>query len=45
MISSTISGFKSVDMSPKLERSRLATFLKILRMILPERVLGKPETI
>ena len=45
MISSTTSGFSKVDVSPKLEKSLLATFLKIRLIIFPERVLGKPETI
>ena len=44
LISSTISGFKSVEVSPKLEKSPSAIFRKMRRIILPERVLGKPET-
>ena len=42
IISSTTSGFNKVEVSPKLEVSFSATFLKILLMILPERVLGNP---
>ena len=44
LISSTISGFSNVDVSPKLEKSPSAIFLNILRMILPLRVFGNPLT-
>ena len=40
--SSTTPGSASVDVSPRLEKSSSAIFLKIRRMILPDRVLGKP---
>ncbi len=40
--SSTQSGFKSVEVSPKFEVSFEAIFRRILRMILPDLVLGKP---
>lgn len=43
-ISSTISGFKSVEISPKLAKSPSAIFRRIRLMILPERVLGSPVT-
>ena len=38
------SGFSKVEISPKLEKSPSAILRKILRMILPERVFGNPET-
>jgi len=41
----TISGFNNVEVSPKFEVSFEAIFLKIRRIILPERVLGRPGTI
>ena len=44
LISSTISGFNKVDVSPKLEKSPSAIFRKILRIILPDLVLGNPLT-
>lgn len=44
LISSTISGFKSVVVSPKLEKSPSAIFRKMRRIIFPERVLGNPFT-
>jgi len=40
--SSTTPGSASVDVSPRLEKSSSAIFLKIRRMILPDRVFGKP---
>lgn len=43
-ISSTISGFKSVDVSPKFEKSPSAILRKMRLMIFPERVLGNPDT-
>ena len=45
IISATTSGFNNVEVSPRLEISLLATFLKILRIILPDLVLGNPFTI
>lgn len=44
IISSTTDGSSNVDVSPKLPISPSATFLRILRIILPERVFGKPVT-
>ena len=44
LISSTISGFNNVEISPKLEKSPSAIFLKMRRIIFPERVFGNPET-
>ena len=45
IISFTTSGLRSVDVSPKLVTSLLATFLNIRRIIFPDLVLGNPETI
>ena len=42
IISSTTSGFRSVEVSPKFEKSLLATFLKIRLIIFPDLVLGSP---
>ena len=41
-ISCTTSGFNSVLVSPKLEVSLHAIFLRMRLMIFPERVFGKP---
>ena len=43
--SSTISGLKSVEVSPKVSNSLCAIFRKMRRIILPERVFGSAETI
>ena len=43
IISSTHSGFNKVEISPNLSVSLQAIFLKILRMILPDLVFGKPS--
>ena len=43
-ISSTTNGSSNVEVSPKLVISPSAILRKIRRMILPERVFGKPET-
>ena len=40
--SSTTEGSANVEVSPKLSISLAATLRKILRMILPDRVFGKP---
>ncbi len=45
LISSTTEGSSSVEVSPRASVSPSATLRKILRMILPERVLGSPDTI
>ena len=45
IISFTTSGLRSVEVSPKLVTSLLATFLNIRRIIFPDLVLGNPETI
>ena len=45
IISSTTAGSNRVEVSPKLSVCPSAIFRSILRIILPERVLGKPETI
>ena len=45
MIPSNIVGSKRVEVSPKFESSPSAIFLKIRRIIFPERVLGNPFTI
>ena len=44
LISSTTAGSSKVEVSPKLLVSPSAIFLKIRRIILPERVFGKPDT-
>lgn len=44
IIESTTPGSNNVDVSPKLVVSPSATLRKIRRMILPERVLGRPVT-
>lgn len=44
-MSSTTAGSNRVEVSPKLEVSPSATFLKILRIIFPLLVFGKPFTI
>ena len=44
MMSSTTEGSNNVVVSPKLEVSPSATFLKILRIIFPDLVLGNPLT-
>ena len=44
IIESTTPGSNNVDVSPKLPNSPSATLRRMRRMILPERVLGKPET-
>ena len=44
IISSTTSGFSRVLISPRLEVSLEAIFRKMRRIILPLRVLGRPET-
>lgn len=41
IISCTVSGFSSVDVSPMFSVSFEAIFRSILRIILPDRVLGK----
>ena len=43
-ISSTTNGSNNVDVSPKFETSPSAILRKIRRIILPERVFGKPDT-
>lgn len=43
-ISSTISGFNNVEISPKAVKSPSAIFRKIRRIIFPERVFGNPDT-
>lgn len=44
LISSTMAGSSSVEISPRLVVSPSATLRKILRMILPDRVFGNPLT-
>ncbi|CAN1499282.1 hypothetical protein MCEGE10_00450 [Flavobacteriaceae bacterium] len=44
LISSTISGFNKVVISPKLEKSPSAILRNILRIIFPDRVFGNPDT-
>lgn len=44
LISSTTSGLSKVEISPKFSPSLEAIFLKILLIILPDLVLGRPET-
>jgi len=44
IIASTTPGSNNVEVSPKLPNSPSATFRKMRRMILPERVLGNPVT-
>lgn len=43
-MSSTTAGSVSVLVSPIFDNSPSATFLKMRRMIFPERVFGKPLT-
>ena len=40
--SSTTAGSANVEVSPRLEKSSSAIFLRMRRMILPERVFGRP---
>lgn len=44
LISSTISGFNKVEVSPKLLKSPSAIFLRIRRIIFPDLVFGNPDT-
>ena len=44
IISSTTEGSNRVEVSPKLVLSPSAIFRRILRMIFPDLVLGRPET-
>ena len=44
IISVTTVGSNKVDVSPNEDVSPSATFLKILLIILPDLVFGKPET-
>ena len=44
IMSSTTVGSNNVEVSPKLDVSPSATFLRILRIIFPDLVLGNPLT-